>query len=235
MIKENLEAIRATIPDGVTLVAVSKFHPAEMLQEAYDAGQRIFGESRENELRQKDEVLPHDIEWHFIGHLQTNKVKYIMPMVTLIHSVDSERLLDEIQRQALRFKEQRNGRFGTETVDVLLQLHVAQEETKAGFSPDELIELLSSSHIAERWPNIRLKGLMGMASFVEDEAQWRREFDIITACHKKLLEGPMKAQGISPEQFSILSFGMSSDYKVAIEEGSNMVRVGTSIFGARNY
>lgn len=235
MIKENLAAIRTTIPSDVTLVAVSKFHPAEMLQEAYDAGQRIFGESRENELRQKDEVLPHDIEWHFIGHLQTNKVKYIMPMVKLIHSADSERLLDEIQKQAVRFATQREERFGTDMVDVLLQLHVAQEESKTGFSPSELIELMSNSDIATRWPNIQFKGLMGMASFVDDAAQWRSEFKSITACHKALLEGPLKAQGITPEQFSILSFGMSSDYKVAIEEGANMVRVGTSIFGTRTY
>lgn len=235
MIKENLAAIRTTIPSDVTLVAVSKFHPAEMLQEAYDAGQRIFGESRENELRQKDEVLPHDIEWHFIGHLQTNKVKYIIPMVKLIHSADSERLLDEIQKQAVRFATQREERFGTDMVDVLLQLHVAQEESKTGFSPSELIELMSNSDIATRWPNIQFKGLMGMASFVDDAAQWRSEFKSITACHKALLEGPLKAQGITPEQFSILSFGMSSDYKVAIEEGANMVRVGTSIFGTRTY
>lgn len=235
MIKENLAAIHTTIPSDVTLVAVSKFHPAEMLQEAYDAGQRIFGESRENELRQKDEVLPHDIEWHFIGHLQTNKVKYIIPMVKLIHSADSERLLDEIQKQAVRFATQREERFGTDMVDVLLQLHVAQEESKTGFSPSELIELMSNSDIATRWPNIQFKGLMGMASFVDDAAQWRSEFKSITACHKALLEGPLKAQGITPEQFSILSFGMSSDYKVAIEEGANMVRVGTSIFGTRTY
>lgn len=235
MVKENLEAIRATIPTGVTLVAVSKFHPAEMLQEAYDAGQRIFGESRENELRQKDEVLPHDIQWHFIGHLQTNKVKYIMPMVSMIHSVDSERLLDEIQRQATRFAELRQKRFGTDKVDVLLQLHVAQEESKSGFSPEELHELLSLNDIAARWPNLRLCGLMGMASFVDDDIQWRREFRIITTCHKELLEGPLKRQGITPEQFATLSFGMSADYQVAIEEGSNMVRVGTSIFGHRNY
>jgi len=235
MVKENLEAIRATIPAGVTLVAVSKFHPAEMLQEAYDAGQRIFGESRENELRQKDEVLPHDIEWHFIGHLQTNKVKYIMPMVSLIQSVDSERLLDEIQKQAVRFADERQARFGTDRVDVLLQLHVAQEESKSGFTPEELLQLLSNTDVNVRWPNIRLRGVMGMASFVDNKAQWRDEFKAITTCYQQLLEGPLKAQGITPEQFSIQSFGMSSDYQIAIEEGSNMVRVGTSIFGARVY
>lgn len=235
MIKENLEAVRATLPQNTTLVAVSKFHPAEMLQEAYDAGQRIFGESRENELKQKDAVLPHDIQWHFIGHLQTNKVKYLMPMVSLIHSVDSERLLDEIQRQALRFASERMARFGTSKVSVLLQLHVAQEETKSGFAPEELINLLSQTHISERWPNIEFRGLMGMASFVDDEAQWRKEFRSIMACYHDLINGPLTSQGIDKEQFSILSFGMSTDYQVAIEEGANMVRIGTSIFGERIY
>lgn len=235
MIKENLEAIRATLPSRVVLVAVSKYHPAEMLQEAYDAGQRIFGESRENELRQKDAVLPHDIEWHFIGHLQTNKVKYIMPMVSLIHSVDSERLLDEIQRQAVRFAPQRQERFGTDKVDILLQLHVAQEESKSGFTPDELLCLLCQTEISQRWPNLRLCGVMGMASFVDDPQQWRQEFQAIKACRMALLDGPLKTQGIDGTQFAILSFGMSTDYQVAIEEGANMVRIGTSIFGPRVY
>lgn len=235
MISQNLDAIRATLPQGVTLVAVSKYHPAEMLQEAYDAGQRIFGESRENELRQKDSVLPHDIQWHFIGHLQTNKVKYIAPIVSLIQSVDTERLLDEIQRQAVRFASERQARFGDACIDVLLQLHVAQEESKSGFTPEELIQLLTETDIAQRWPNIRLRGLMGMASYVEDQEQWRREFRAITQCHKTLLDGALKAQGIDAAQFSILSFGMSGDYPVAIQEGANMVRVGTSIFGERVY
>ncbi len=142
MIKENLQSIRATIPEGVTLVAVSKFHPAEALQEAYDAGQRIFGESRENEFKVKVAALPTDIEWHFIGHLQTNKVKYIAPYVSLIQSIDSERLLDEVERQAVRFSSEREARFGNASIDVLLQLHVAQEETKSGFTPDEVVSLL---------------------------------------------------------------------------------------------
>lgn len=207
-------------------MAVSKFHPAEMLMEAYEAGQRVFGESREQELRQKVEVLPADIEWHFIGHLQTNKVKYIAPYVSLIHSIDSERLLDEVERQALRCNR---------TISVLLQLHVAQEETKSGFSPDELLLLLNNTHARERWPHVCLRGIMGMASFVDDTEQWRREFRTITATYQQLLDGPLAAQGIGREQFSILSFGMSDDYPVAIQEGSNMVRVGTAIFGARNY
>lgn len=247
MVKENLNKVRASVPEGVTLVAVSKYHPVEALQEAYDAGQRIFGESRENELKMKVEALPDDIEWHFIGHLQTNKVKYLAPVVSLIHSIDTEKLLDEVEKQAVRFMEDRRKRFAsvpTSTtlgdlqdgrIPVLLQLHVAQEETKSGFSPEDLIDLLSSANIKERWPHVSLRGLMGMASFVEDEAQWRREFQQITACQQALINGPLKAQGFSLADFPILSFGMSEDYLVAIEEGSNMVRVGTAIFGARQY
>lgn len=241
MITENLDKVRASIPEGVTLVAVSKYHPAEALQEAYDAGQRIFGESRENELKTKVEILPNDIEWHFIGHLQTNKVKYIAPLVSLIHSIDSERLLDEVEKQAVRFKEERVRRFADRPaladgrIPVLLQLHVAQEETKSGFSPDELLALLSNANITERWPHVKLCGLMGMASYVDDEEQWRQEFRQITACHNALLAGPLAEQGISADQFATLSFGMSHDYQIAIEEGSNMVRVGTAIFGERQY
>ena len=235
MIKENLQSIRSTIPQGVTLVAVSKFHPVEALQEAYDAGQRIFGESRENEFKVKVAVLPTDIEWHFIGHLQTNKVKYIAPYVSLIQSIDTERLLDEVERQAVRFEKERVARFGDACIDVLLQLHVAQEETKSGFSPDELLQLLENVNIRERWPHVRLRGVMGMASFIDNPNQWRREFRQIRVCHSALLDGPLKAQGISSEQFNILSYGMSDDYQVAIEEGTNMVRIGTSIFGHREY
>lgn len=237
MICQRLDKVRASIPQGVTLVAVSKYHPVEALREAYDAGQRVFGESRENELRLKVEALPSDIEWHFIGHLQTNKVKYLAPCVSLIHSIDSARLLDEVERQAARFEAERRARFGEEgaAISVLLQLHVAQEETKSGFTPDELLQLLQTTRIAERWPHVRLRGLMGMASFVDDPEQWRREFRQITACHRALLDGPLAAQGTTARQFSILSFGMSEDYPVAIEEGSNMVRVGTAIFGPRQY
>lgn len=227
MITENLAKIRATIPDGVTLVAVSKFHPAEMIAEAYQCGQRIFAESRENEFRAKVEQLPQDIEWHFIGHLQTNKVKQVVPYASMIQSIDSERLLDEIEKQMQK--------VGRTSIDGLLQLHVAQEETKSGFLPDEIMTLLTDNRIAERWPHIRLRGVMGMASFVDDPDQWRKEFRQIKACYQALLEGPLKAQGIDAQQFSILSYGMSEDYPVAIQEGSNMVRIGTSIFGPRVY
>lgn len=218
-------------------MAVSKYHPVEALQEAYDAGQRIFGESRENELKMKVAALPDDIEWHFIGHLQSNKVKYIAPFTTLIHSIDSEKLLDEVEKQAVRWHDERVARLGDkgDVIEVLLQLHVAQEETKAGFDPNELLELLTNCDIATRWPHVRLRGLMGMASFVDDQMQWRQEFRQIVACQKALLEGPLKAQGISAQQFDLLSFGMSEDYRVAIEEGANMVRVGSKIFGARCY
>ncbi len=227
MITENLAKIRATIPDGVTLVAVSKFHPAEMIAEAYQCGQRIFAESRENEFRAKVEQLPQDIEWHFIGHLQTNKVKQVVPYASMIQSIDSERLLDEIEKQMQK--------VGRTCIDGLLQLHVAQEETKSGFLPDEIMTLLTDNRIAERWPHIRLRGVMGMASFVDDPDQWRKEFRQIKACYQALLEGPLKAQGIDAQQFSVLSYGMSEDYPVAIQEGSNMVRIGTSIFGPRVY
>lgn len=241
MVAENLKRVEATIPAGVQLVAVSKYHPVEALQEAYDAGQRVFGESRENELKLKVEALPKDIEWHFIGHLQTNKVKYLAPCVSLIHSIDTERLLDEVEKQAVRFADERKQRFADRPeladgrIPVLLQLHVAQEETKSGFSPDELIALLSGVNIAERWPHVKLCGLMGMASYVDDEEQWRGEFRQIMDCHRALLAGPLGEQGITAEEFATLSFGMSHDYQIAIEEGSNMVRVGTAIFGERQY
>lgn len=225
-IAQNIIDIKKELPEGVTLCAVSKYHPIEALQEAYDAGQRIFGESREQEAKMKWEALPKDIEWHFIGHLQTNKVKYIAPFVSLIQSVDSERLLDEIQKQALK-----NNRI----IDVLLQVHIAQEESKSGFGTNELEQLLSSVNISERWPNVRLTGMMAMASFTDNETQIANEFKSFMLCYHTLLNGPLSAQGITAEQFKTLSFGMSDDYHIAIAEGSNMIRVGSKIFGARQY
>ena len=227
MVKENLNKVKATLPEDVTLVAVSKYHPAEMIAEAYECGQRIFAESRENEFRNKVEQLPKDIQWHFIGHLQTNKVKYVVPYASMIQSIDSERLLDEIEKQMQK--------IGRPSIDGLLQLHVAQEDTKSGFLPDEILELLNNNKVAERWPHIRLRGVMGMASHVEDPDQWRQEFRQIKTCYNALLEGPLMSQGIDEQQFSVLSYGMSEDYPVAIEEGSDMVRIGTSIFGEREY
>ncbi len=225
-VAERIKEVRSELPEGVTLCAVSKYHPIEAVKEAYDAGQRTFGESREQEVRLKWETLPKDIEWHFIGHLQTNKVKYIAPFVSLIQSVDSERLLDEIQKQAAKI-----GRV----IDVLLEVHIAQEKSKSGFDPEELIDLLSDVNIGHRWPNVNLKGIMAMATFTDDETQIRSEFRRLMSYYRQLLEGPLAQQGITAEQFAIRSFGMSEDFKIAIDEGSNMVRIGSHIFGEREY
>ncbi|MEG0948144.1 MAG: YggS family pyridoxal phosphate-dependent enzyme [Bacteroidales bacterium] len=220
-VQDNLNEIRATIPAGVTLVAVSKFHPVEALQEAYDAGQRVFGESKVQELTAKEHSLPKDIQWHFIGHLQTNKVKYIAPFITMIHSVDSYRLLQEINKAAA--KENR-------TIDILLQIHIASEQTKFGFSPEEVTELLSTHPYAE-WKHIRIRGLMGMATFTDDTNRIRQEFRSL----RDLFEQLKTRFFASDPDFNELSFGMSDDYLIAIEEGSTMVRIGSSIFGVRNY
>ena len=225
-VADRIQEVRRELPEGVTLCAVSKYHPIEAVKEAYEAGQRIFGESREQELRLKWEALPKDIEWHFIGHLQTNKVKDIAPFVSLIQSVDSERLLDEIQKQAAK---------NSRVIDVLLEVHIAQEESKSGFNPDELTDLLASVNIGQRWPNVNLKGIMAMATFTDDENQIRNEFRRLMTCYLQLLDGPLAQQGITAEQFAIRSFGMSEDYKIAVAEGSNMVRIGSHIFGEREY
>ena len=225
-VADRIQEVRRELPEGVTLCAVSKYHPIEAVKEAYEAGQRIFGESREQEVRLKWEALPKDIEWHFIGHLQTNKVKYIAPFVSLIQSVDSERLLDEIQKQAAK---------NSRVIDVLLEVHIAQEESKSGFNPDELTDLLASVNIGQRWPNVNLKGIMAMATFTDDENQIRNEFHSLMTCYRQLLDGPLAQQGITAEQFAIRSFGMSEDYKIAVAEGSNMVRIGSHIFGEREY
>ena len=218
-IAQRLDNILATLPAGVRLVAVSKFHPAETIREAYDAGQRCFGESRAQELQAKCQQLPQDIEWHFIGHLQTNKVKYIVPFVSLIHSVDSVRLLDEIERQA-----ERVGRV----VDCLLEVHVAQEDTKYGFSLDDCREFCTAENVAT-YPHIRFRGIMGMASNTDDDGQVKREF----AQLKQLFD---EVQGnMSDASFDTLSMGMSHDYLMAVEQGSTMVRIGTTIFGERVY
>ena len=224
-VADNINAIRKALPAGAELCAVSKFHPVEKLQEAYDCGQRIFGESREQEVRQKYEILPKDIEWHFIGHLQTNKVKYIAPFITMIESVDSERLLDEIQKQAAK-----NGR----TIDVLLEIHVAQEETKSGWLPGEVTDLMRNVCLAERWPDVRLRGVMGMASITDDETQTAREFQSLKEVYDHLL-AVLAPQGITEDTFNIRSWGMSHDWHVAVANGSNQVRIGTDIFGEREY
>ena len=216
-IEQKIKELHSSLPQGVTLVAVSKFHPAEALQRAYDAGQRIFGESRVQELLVKHEALPNDIEWQMIGHLQTNKVRQIVPFVSLIQSVDSVRLIECINREAERI-----GRV----VDILLEIHVAQEESKTGWDFDELVEYLQSGALAEL-KNIRVRGVMGMATNTDDEMVIRHDFEQL-AKHKEALALHFDAS------FDTLSMGMSDDFELAIECGSTMVRIGSSIFGERN-
>lgn len=220
-ITANLNTLRPALPEGVVLVAVSKFHPAEALREAYDAGQRVFGESRANEMASKAAALPDDIEWHFIGHLQTNKVRSVVPHASLIHSIDSPRLLDAVDAEAVR-----QGRH----IKVLMQLHVAKEETKFGFTPDELTEYLTSERV-DALRATEIVGVMGMASNVDDEERIRRDFRDIRATFDILKAGIFAGK---PE-FSIISMGMSHDWPIAVEEGANMVRIGTTIFGDREY
>lgn len=217
----QIEILKNELPSTVKLVAVSKFNPVEAIQQAYEAGQRIFGESRPQELQQKVALLPDDIKWHFIGHLQTNKLKMVLPYVELVHSVDSERLLMEIDKFAVK-----NGL----KVRCLLELFVAQEESKQGFSEEELMALLDSLQ-QNPLQGVEICGLMGMASFVEDEEQIRGEFQTLKRVYDKVKE---KYISTLP-QFNELSMGMSGDYRIAIECGSTMVRIGTTIFGARNY
>lgn len=216
-IQENLAEIKADLPEGVTLVAVSKTKPNEAILEAYEAGQRVFGENKVQDMVQKWEALPKDIEWHMIGHLQRNKVKYMAEFVSLIHGVDSLKLLKEIDKQA-----QKHNRV----IPCLLQMHIAEEDTKFGLDEDDLNALLASSEF-KQMKHVKIMGLMGMATFTDNENQVRKEF----ARLKSLFEN-LKLQ--LPE-ITILSMGMSGDYGIAIAEGSTMVRIGSSIFGARNY
>lgn len=221
MIGENLQKVWDTLLPDVRLVAVSKFHPVEALQAAYDAGQRVFGESHVQELVAKQEVMPKDIEWHFIGHLQTNKVKYMAPFVSLIHAVDSVKLLKEIDKQA-----QKCGKV----IDVLLQVHVAKEETKFGFSPEELVQMLEEGEW-KLFGSIRIAGLMAMATNTDDEAQIAEEFDMVRGLFCNMKE---RFFADTPE-FKELSMGMSGDYQIAQQHGSTLVRVGSLIFGEREY
>lgn len=220
-IKENLQQVTAQLPEGVQLVAVSKFHPVEALQEAYDAGQRLFGENRAQELITKAPLLPKDIRWHFIGHLQKNKVRAIMPYVSVIESVDSEQLLKLIEKEAARIDR---------TVDVLLQLHVAQEETKSGFSIDEVIDAGESGELT-CYPHINVCGVMAMASLTDDMEQVAREFELVRRTFVMLKDGPFDES----EHFNHLSMGMSDDWPIAVKYGATLVRIGTAIFGAREY
>jgi hypothetical protein len=220
-IQKSIQNIRQHIPADVKLVCVSKFNPNEAIDEAYACGERIFGESKVQELCNKYESLPKDISWHFIGHLQTNKIKYIVPFVSLVHGVDSFKLLAEIDKQAAKVGKK---------VNCLLQVHIAKEDTKFGFSELELLELFSTDNWKEL-KNIQLCGLMGMATFTGDNEQIRNEFRTLKKMFDKLKENYFS----SDNSFCELSMGMSDDYQIAIEEGSTMVRVGSSIFGHRVY
>ncbi|TDS15269.1 hypothetical protein DFQ03_1910 [Maribacter caenipelagi] len=215
-IKENLLAIKKNIPDTVTLVAVSKTKPMSCIQEAYDEGQRVFGENRVQEMTEKWESLPKDIEWHMIGHLQRNKVKYMAEYVSLVHGVDSPRLLAEINKQAEKHNR---------VISCLLQVHIAEEDTKFGFNEEELLDLVANEEF-KAFKNVKIVGLMGMATFTDNMDQVRREFASLKTLFTKFKS--------NYADFTILSMGMSGDYNIAIEEGSTMVRIGSSIFGSRN-
>ncbi len=217
-IRENLINIQATLPSNVTLVAVSKTKPISDLMQTYEAGQRVFGENKIQEMTEKWEQMPKDIEWHMIGHIQSNKVKYMAPYVSLIHGVDSLKLLEEINKQA-----QKNNRI----IDCLLQLHIAEEETKFGLNEEELDDLLQSE-IFKNLKNIKIVGLMGMATFTENQTQIKKEFQ-----HLKTIFDKNQQLTTHNQQLTTLSMGMSGDYQLAIECGSTMVRIGSSIFGGR--
>lgn len=218
-IAQNLNDIKTALPPHVTLVAVSKTKPVADLMEAYNAGQRIFGENKVQEMVAKWEEMPKDIQWHMIGHVQTNKVKYMAPFVSLIHGVDSLKLLVEINRQAKRYRK---------VIDCLLQVHIAEEETKFGLSEEELNALLASDEF-KQMQNIRITGLMGMATFTDDEAQIKKEFTHLKTIFDRLSENLTTDNC----QLTTVSMGMSGDYNIAIACGSNMVRIGSSIFGNR--
>lgn len=215
-IQQNYQAILSQLPENVKLVTVSKTNPAEKIKEVYDLGQRAFGENKVQELLEKQPVLPNDIEWHLIGHLQTNKVKYIAGFISMIESIDSEKLLKEVDKEALK-----NNR----KINVLLQVKIAKEETKFGLTVDETKDIFNK-YLNGNYPNIEIKGLMGMASFVDDEIQIREEFSILKNLFDELSE-------LKP--LETLSMGMSGDFPLAIDCGSNSVRVGSAIFGERNY
>lgn len=221
MVKENLDKIRSTVPQGTRLIAVSKTKPIEMLQEAYDAGQRLFGENKAQEMRDKYEMLPKDIEWHLIGHLQTNKVKYIAPFVRMIHSIDSLQLLQTVEKEAVK-----NNRI----IDCLLQFHIASEQTKFGLNINEARQLLESD-LYKSFTHIRICGVMGMATNTDNTTQVRNEFASLHEIFNTLKNDYFS----DSDAFCELSMGMSHDYLIAIEEGATLVRVGSSIFGERNY
>lgn len=218
-ISSRIDALRESVPETVKIIAVSKFHPAETVMEAYRAGQHLFGENRVQELAAKYEVLPKDIEWHLIGSLQRNKVKYIAPFVSLIHSLDSERLMKEIAKQ---------GAANNRVISCLLQIHIAQEETKSGFSMEECRRFLEEGHWRD-CPHVRLDGVMGMATFTDDTEQIRKEFRQL----KSFFDACKADYFADAPSFKEISMGMSDDYPIAIEEGATMIRVGTGIFSVR--
>ncbi len=219
-VAKNIKTIQQGIPQDVTVVAVSKTKPVKFILEAYESGHKVFGENKVQELTAKYNELPNDIEWHMIGHLQRNKVKYIAPFVSLIHSVDSSMLLKEINKEAAKNKR---------IIDCLLQVHIAREESKFGLNEKEILALLNSAEYKDL-KNIRIKGVMGMATFTSDPDELRDEFRTL----KKIFEQLKSDYFIEKPFFSELSMGMSNDYKIAIEEGSTMVRIGSLIFGARD-
>ncbi len=216
-ISENLKKFKTELPEDVTLVAVSKTKPISDLMEAYDAGQRIFGENKIQEMEAKWQEMPKDVQWHMIGHVQRNKVKYMAPFVNMVHAVDSLKLLKEINKEA-----EKNDR----TIECLLQIKIAEEDSKFGMDEADAAKLLSSEEI-KKLKNVKILGLMGMATFTEDEKQVSEEFGKLKKIFNQFR--------IQNSEFRILSMGMSGDYKLAIENGSNMVRVGSAIFGERNY
>ncbi len=215
-LEQNYQNILSQLPQNVKLVAVSKTNPAVKIKELYDLGQKAFGENKVQELLEKQPVLPNDIEWHLIGHLQTNKVKYIASFISMIESIDSEKLLKEVDKEAAK-----NNR----KINVLLQVKIAKEDTKFGLTIDETKDIFNQ-YLAVNFPNVEIKGLMGMASFVDDETQIREEFSILKNLFDELSQ-------LKP--LETLSMGMSGDFPIAIESGSNSVRVGSAIFGERNY
>lgn len=220
-LQQNLSDIKSKLKPGVELVAVSKTKPSALLMEAYQAGQRIFGENKVQEMCQKHQTMPKDIAWHMIGHLQRNKVKDIVSFVDLIHGVDSPRLLKEINKESLK--------QGV-TTNCLLQIHVAAEETKFGFDPQELMDFLNTNDFEETYPHVRIQGLMTMATFTDNQNQIEKEFKLA----KRVFDGVKQEVKQANVQMKTLSMGMSGDYQIAIQQGSNMIRVGSSIFGSRN-
>lgn len=218
-IRQKLEQVKSTLPEHVTLVAVSKTKPNSNILEAYETGHRDFGENKVQDLAAKADALPKDIRWHMIGHVQTNKIKYFAPFVHLVHGVDREKVVKELNKEA-----HKNNRV----IDCLLQVHIAREQTKFGFDETELTTLFEKN-LTELYPHVRIRGFMGMATFTEDQDLVRSEFKTL----KQLFDQVLRTFSIEHATFNILSMGMSGDYKIAVEEGSTMVRVGTAIFGAR--